>query len=160
MLQCCFEKKRWLATKGKESEIQRRWLVYLSILTCCFWSRKHCHCCPGEAVRKRQVSWLVTVRPPFPSAVERTVGMIGRTWMLLTVARQFVIHTRFPINALVKCNLFRLIKNTERTCWGKITLFPGINDFVRPPQALFPERCSWRNRVISGRSSRLQGAQA
>lgn len=54
----------------------------------------------ASSIRCRQVSWLVTIRPSFPPVSLLAVDNVGPDFlMLLTVARQPVICTRFPFNS-------------------------------------------------------------
>lgn len=50
------------------------------------------------SLRYRQVSWLVTFLPP-SRPPQQTMDLLVKTEVLLTVARQPVIYTRFLINS-------------------------------------------------------------
>ena len=58
------------------------------------------HSAKALSIQLRQVSWLVTILPSFPSRCGRNSGhSIGKNCgVLLTVAGQLVIYTQFPIN--------------------------------------------------------------
>lgn len=64
------------------------------------------------SLRYRQVSWLVTFLPP-SRPPQRTMDLLVKTGVLLTVARQPVIYTRFLINS-GQGNLY-LIECMQRT---------------------------------------------
>ena len=57
------------------------------------------HSAKALSIQNRQVSWLVTFLPSFPSRKTGTVDKDGqKPFSLLTVAGQLVIYTQFPIN--------------------------------------------------------------
>ena len=57
------------------------------------------HSTKALSIQNRQVSWLVTFLPSFPSRKTGTVDKDGqKPFSLLTVAGQLVICTQFPIN--------------------------------------------------------------
>jgi hypothetical protein len=54
----------------------------------------------ASPLRIRQVSWLVTpFLPPFPFRRRNSGQCSAKTYALLTVARQLVICTRFPVTS-------------------------------------------------------------